>query len=194
MLGATPETLIAYDGETLETEALAGTSKDLTYSLLSDPKERDEHQLVVKDLVQKLSMIGEPQVGTTDEKTLPTLKHLRTPLKVRVLDPKSFQLSEFSGKLHPTPALGGSPAKEAFEWLHRQKNSTQRMRYGAPFGFVTKEGFGHIVVAIRALQKNKDHWLSVAGAGVVRASVCEKEWAEIQSKQNSVLKIFEDFS
>ena len=82
----------------------------------------------------------------------------------------------------------------AFEWLRRQKNSTQRMRYGAPFGFVTKAGFGHIVVAIRALQKTKDHWLAAAGAGVVRASVCEKEWAEIQSKQNSVLKIFEDFS
>lgn len=51
MIGATPETLFSSNGTIVETMAVAGTrGLDRVEELLTDPKEREEHDLVVRDL------------------------------------------------------------------------------------------------------------------------------------------------
>jgi isochorismate synthase EntC len=67
MMGASPETLFEKQNKSISTMALAGTfarnqiSSDQIESLdhlLSDPKERFEHEIVVRDLVQVLQQWG----------------------------------------------------------------------------------------------------------------------------------------
>ncbi|NCN42149.1 hypothetical protein GW916_12970 [bacterium] len=190
MFGATPETLVSRSKNKVSTEAVAGTSSDFHSSLLKDPKERFEHQLVVDQIKSHLESQGQVEESPCFEKELPLLKHLVTPLAVELSHPSKSSLIELGQRLHPTPALGGFPQKEAFDWLKSLPRSNVRRRYGAPFGFVTDSGEGHLVVAIRCLQKSGEDWLSIAGAGVVGESEMEKEWIEIESKRLSVLEIF----
>lgn len=190
IFGATPETLVQKEGDLLTTQAVAGTSADFSRSLLNDPKERTEHDYVVESLERILSFYGPVVKSPTYEKVLPTLKHLVTDLKVDLLDADETCILKIALELHPTPALGGHPAKKAFEWLKSLPFGQNRRRYGAPFGFVTAEGESHLVVAIRALQVVDNKLLSIAGAGVIEESDLDKEWQEIELKKNSVFKLF----
>jgi menaquinone-specific isochorismate synthase len=188
MFGATPETLLHQSGGLIRTQAVAGTTFDPQKSLLQDPKELHEHDVVLKEIKKNLSPYGEVRLGETYEKKLPRLKHLVTEITLTPFEPTSLIATAL--KLHPTPALGGSPQKEAFTWLRHQPSSRLRRRYGAPFGFVTAQGDGHLVVAIRTLQVVNDTLLSIAGAGVVRESQFENEWNEMAAKKKSVFEIF----
>lgn len=192
IFGATPETLLFQKEDRLKTHAVAGTTNDLSKSLLKDPKERVEHEYVIREIKDVLSRYGEAFVGTTEEKILPGLKHLVTEMELKLSRSDVQSAVDIALALHPTPALGGFPKDKAFEWLKRQPRSGLRRRYGAPFGYVSSTGQSHIVVAIRALQLVGGKLLSIAGAGVVKDSVCEKEWTEIRTKKNSVFQIFKE--
>lgn len=191
IFGATPETLLKKNGDYLKTHAVAGTTSDLQYSLLNDPKEMKEHRLVVEDIDKVLACYGPVKIGESFEKHLPTLKHLVTEMELDLLDAPHNSAIEIALKLHPTPALGGTPKYRAFDWLALHEGNQKRRRYGAPFGFVSEESECHLVVAIRALQVVKNKLLSIAGAGVIEESLLEKEWEEIELKKRSVFKIFE---
>ena len=80
-------------------------------------------------------------------------------------------------KLHPTPALGGSPQHTAIEFI-RETESVPRGWYGAPVGWIDRDLNGQFSVAIRsAISQDKRVWL-YAGAGIVADSIAQKEWDE----------------
>lgn len=191
MFGATPETLLYQTGGQLFTHAVAGTTADFSKNLLEDPKERSEHEFVVRELEMTLSPYGQVLKKPTFENHLPSLKHLVTEMEVDLMHFEPNQIIEIAEELHPTPALGGFPKQAAFEWLKERKDSHLRRRYGAPFGYVSSSGESHLIVAIRCLQVVGTKLISAAGAGVVKESELEKEWKEIELKKNSILKIFE---
>ena len=183
MLGATPEILFQLEGLNLKTMALAGTASLESPSLLENPKEMHEHRLVIEDIQNALSSFGEVKIGETQEKMLPTLKHLFTPIEVilqQVVSPETL-----ISALHPTAALGGFPRAEAQEWLAQQPEASIRRRYGAPFGYVDDHS-ALILVAIRNIQRfDEKIWLG-SGCGVVEGSQPEREWEELKLKRQSV--------
>lgn len=191
LFGATPETLLLKKENRLRTHAVAGTTDDFSKDLLKDPKEMAEHNYVIKEIKKVLNEYGDVSMGKTYEKKIPGLKHLVTEIELQLLDDHSEAVIDMARRLHPTPALGGYPKGEAFKWLRSRPHAMERRRYGAPFGYVTSTGQSHILVAIRALQVIDQKLLSIAGAGVVKESVLDKEWNEIAAKKNSVFRIFE---
>lgn len=183
MIGITPEILFSYSDKILHTMAVAGTAPLDAGSLLDDPKEMHEHQLVVEDIGAQLSGFGVVEIGQTAEKTLPSLRHLITPIQVKLNKP--YSVEELTQALHPTAALGGYPRKAARTWLLEQPEAYFRRRFGAPFGFVEK-GRAHVVVAIRNVQYHDNClWLG-SGCGIVEQSQSDKEWRELCLKRNSV--------
>ena len=89
--------------------------------------------------------------------------------------------------LHPTPALGGTPKKQAMAII-RKLEGFSRGWYGAPIGYVGLD-WAEFVVGIRSgLVRGKR--LSVfAGAGIVQGSEARSEWDEVENKISNFIKI-----
>lgn len=194
LLGATPELLFERSSQgPIQTVALAGTrgkeNPRAAEILLNDPKERFEHQLVIDDLRERLSAVGDVEIGATDVLELPTLYHLRTPIQVLPRENSTFQgLIE---RLHPTPALGVAPRDLGFSEMRRWDDwAEERGRFGAPFG-ASYGGGGELpreicVVAIRNIQWQGHEVRLGSGCGVVGESHLSREWQELALKRESV--------
>lgn len=188
ILGLTPEDLFVLTPEgALETMALAGTARlDCAENLPGDSKERHEHQLVIEDLVERLSPLGQVSVGETCVVRLPALAHLKTGISVR---PKGGvpEFAECVRRLHPTAALGAFPREAGWKWLLSEDSRAphSRNRFGAPFGWL-QERDRICAVAIRNIQWSDGLTLLGSGCGVVAQSDADKEWAELELKRASV--------
>ena len=114
-LGATPEILSRVSGNSLETEAVAGTAprgpsagKDahLGKTLLGREKEVHEHRLVIDSILRRLKSCGisECKEGKTRLLRLANLQHVRTPLRANL--PDSVHPFDALSALHPHPGNG----------------------------------------------------------------------------------------
>lgn len=194
LLGLSPEILIQQKsrGE-FESMALAGTQslsefKQDPDSLLNDPKEMDEHNKVIQDIVERLKTLGRVYPGRTEVLTTPHLAHLHTPLYFETAD--HTKVETVVSCLHPTPALGCYPRENGEELLKEFDKTDPRTYFGAPFGVSFDESKSIYVVAIRNLIWNSNGLRVGSGCGVVPASDKEKEWLELKNKRNSVKGIF----
>ena len=110
IIGATPEILFRRSAGKLTTMALAGTMARSDVgkrnSLLKDPKELHEHQVVIEDLQHQLGKWGRVKKSETKILELPTLLHLQTLLEVENVNCGPREIMQ---QLHPTPALGLAP-------------------------------------------------------------------------------------
>ncbi len=185
MAGATPEVLfrVAPDGK-VHTMALAGTRPlERAAELLQDPKERKEHELVAAFLEESLAHLGKVRREPTRLARLARLAHLETPFTLDPSGDLSFQ--DLVEALHPTPALGGAPRREAWEWLKKQDKGVGRGRFGAPFGLLLPGGEAFCVVAIRCVQWEKGRLRVGSGCGVIDQSDPEREWKELAQKREA---------
>jgi menaquinone-specific isochorismate synthase len=201
VLGATPELLFqrsTKDVCLIETMALAGTrlKGSSCLPLLDDPKELEEHQLVIEGIRSALGPFGKVMAGQTTELVLPHLSHLFTPIQV-FCDRDDLAWNEIVGAIHPTPALGAFPKGFGMRWLKTldlQEPSGRRFRFGAPFGIdwpteVGRRNRSICVVSIRNIQWKNNQARVGAGCGVVPASDLHKEWQELHGKIRSVKKL-----
>ncbi len=190
ILGATPEVLFTIQGNELSTMALAGTcpksEQSVRADLLNDPKEIEEHQLVVQDIAAFLSSYGAVSKGPMHVLDLPTLWHLKTDIKVLLNE--HLDVKELALLMHPTPALGVFPRDYGFTWMQNHPGQQGRNRFGAPLAFIFPERVV-CLVAIRNLQWNDSELMIGSGGGVVASSEFAREWRELLQKRQSVKKI-----
>jgi menaquinone-specific isochorismate synthase len=186
MCGVTPEVLFAVEDGVLRTMALAGTGAVDGPSLLDDRKERHEHQLVIDHIAGELKARGQVGVGVTEERRFGRLKHLFTPIEVKLKDRADFM--DLVVRLHPTAALGGWPRRPAAEWLERQNFHVSRRRFGAPFGWQDGDDL-FCVVAIRGLQWQGARAQIGTGCGVVAGSESLREWRELGLKRAAIYSL-----
>jgi isochorismate synthase EntC len=193
ILGATPEVLLKQSSRKLETMALAGTcpKADVAQrvSLLEDPKERLEHDLVVQDILQSLNAYGNLKIHGPQILELPTLFHLKTDIQCELNSDQAFSFFEACQRLHPTPALGVSPRSYGYEWMKSLPEQKERAGFGAPWGMKWSEEEALCLVAIRNLQWNKEGSRIGSGCGVVAQSDLQQEWRELLQKRQSVKKV-----
>jgi menaquinone-specific isochorismate synthase len=193
--GATPEMLFRREGRSLLVPAIAGTraflpgaeTKALEEELLANRKERNEHGLVVEGIKERLSALGlnpsapaEPVVMK-----LRSLIHLYTPVTA-----EGEVATEKLLSLHPTAAVGGTPQLLAREFL-QENEPLERGLFAGPllFRFPEKE---ICLVAIRSALLEGNHLRLFAGAGYVRGSSPEAEWAETGKKMDSLKLLLEE--
>jgi menaquinone-specific isochorismate synthase len=189
-LGATPELLFKVQGQHLETMALAGTAKPGNQdAFLTDVKEIEEHEIVVRYLTQQLQTLG---AVSREPRTLcqtSGLVHFQSKLNVQLhaaADP-----AQLVPLLHPTPAVGCLP-RDA-EGLEKLREYRQQLQvpgfFGAPFGFAEADGTTHIVVAIRGICWKGDEISLPSGCGIVGGSAFDHEWRELRLKREAVLRL-----
>ena len=190
MIGKSPEWLFRQSSPLhLDTMALAGTRKknpaepDSAQKLLSDPKERHEHRIVVDDLSEKLSRFGQVSIDSTQALELRTLCHLKTKISLTLRHAVDFD--SLVKVLHPSSALGLAPSKLGFSEMHLWDDPQLRSRFGAPFG-VRFGKQSECLVAIRNVIWQGDQLQLGAGCGLVAQSEIDREWHELQAKREAV--------
>lgn len=190
-VGASPERLFRLSGRKLESEAVAGTigrgaddAEDhmLSERLVASAKDQLEHRYVVEAVQSGLSgLTSNPPNGPDsqlDIVRLHTLQHLRSSMSVEAR--ADITVGDILSTLHPTPAVGGVPRDTSCAAIRAHERSP-RGWYGGPIGWVGADAAEFAVGIRSALLSANEAWL-YAGAGLVRGSVPENEWREIQDK------------
>ncbi len=189
-VGATPELLCRFDGQRLETTALAGTAPRgrtphedtaLARALIAEAKERSEHRLVVDAIHDALREMG-AEVSLSDTprvRRLGDVQHLETPMSATL--PQGCDLLGVVDRLHPTPAVGGAPREAALAWLAAHED-LDRGLYAAPIGWLDVRGRGSFHVALRSAFVTPRRAWAYAGAGIVAGSEPDAEWREVNHK------------
>jgi menaquinone-specific isochorismate synthase len=193
MIGATPEVLFQAEAHGYRTMALAGTRPVLrAEELLTDPKERREHRLVVDDIVRRLAPFGNIEVGPLGLLRLPSIAHLMTPIFFAESGgSEAMSFTEMVRRLHPTAALGVSPRTSAGErWLREADRGVKRRSFGAPFGIEREDRSALALVAIRNVQWNAEKIRVGSGAGLLPESQLEREFEELRQKRDQVKALF----
>jgi isochorismate synthase len=187
-LGATPERLVSRRGNVVESEALAGTcpASEGASRLLESGKDRAEHGYVVRaidvalrPLCRRLDSPPEPGV-----RRLSHVLHLHTPFRGELARPVA--ILDLVDRLHPTPAVGGTPTAAALDWIASAEGGT-RGWYAAPVGWLDASGDGEFVVALRSALLDGDRARLYAGAGIVQDSEAAAEFAETRAKLQTMM-------
>ncbi len=108
-----------------------------------------------------------------------TVQHLSTVIRGRLTQPT--HVLELVARLHPTPAVAGTPRERALELIHKHEHF-DRGGYAAPIGFFDVRGDGEFVVALRCGLFQHDQIQLFTGAGLVAGSDPECEAAETSLK------------
>lgn len=194
LVGATPERLLRVDGERVESMALAGTAPRaedpdtdtaLAAALAGSAKDRDEHAHVVRAIRDALADCHIADGLQPGIRRLATVQHLQTQIVGR--RPAGASALDLAARLHPTPALGGSPTPAALR-LIAEIEPDARGWYGGAVGWLGPSGDGDLAVVIRALLIRDRLVTAYAGAGLVAASAPDREAAEIELKLAVALK------
>lgn len=193
-LGAAPERLVCRSGPAIRSEAVAGSMPagraNRPEDLLDSTKDTMEHGFVVRaiadtlgPLCDRLEYADRPHVHQVG----PVL-HLRTSFTGTLAVP--VPALELALRLHPTPAVGGTPTHEALDWIAREEQ-TGRGWYAAPVGWFDQQGDGDFVVALRCALLDGDEALLYAGAGIVGESSAGAEFSETELKLQTMLSALE---
>ena len=196
--GATPELLVRRRGRRIETQALGGSiasdaspekRRELERSLLESAKDRLEHDLVVRYLVDRLDR----SCGAAVPRSLPGVRvlrnvlHLETPICAALAEtaqpPHVLRLVR---ALHPTPAVAGSPTAGALQAIRRSEDR-DRGWYAGPVGWFDGRGDGEFSVALRSCLAAGRKGLLYSGAGIVADSDPDRELAETNLKLDAIL-------
>ncbi|GAO37158.1 hypothetical protein SCT_2576 [Sulfuricella sp. T08] len=186
LLGATPESLVSLAAGQVVSDALAGT--DWHSGRLDDEKSLHEHRLVVNAIVRALEPVcgflqipARPKVFELQE-----LRHLRS--VIRGTADSGVSLLNLVERLHPTPAIGGAPARRALDWLARH-GEIRRGWYSGATGWIGYDGDGEFAVALRCAWLDGNEAELYAGAGIVAGSNPRAELEETEAKLNAMLRV-----
>ncbi len=194
-IGASPERLYKRQGRLFYSEAVAGTRSrgdtpaaddELGRELMESPKDCAEHRLVVDSIRAAMT----PLAADMTAKPMQLLKlagvqhlysYMEGTLREGVTD------ADILSELHPTPAVGGSPADTALRELRRFE-PFDRGWYASPIGWVSEDE-AEFAVAIRCGLVGHSGLCLYSGAGIVAGSTPHDEWSEIESKIGNFMNV-----
>jgi menaquinone-specific isochorismate synthase len=189
-IGASPERLLRVEDGAVQTEALAGStgrgataSEDaaLGNSLLHSEKDLREQRIVLESIVRGLSPLGlELKYDMAPVlRRLSNVQHLHTAIEADL--PEGVTLLQMIGKLHPTPAVGGSPGALVVPQIAGLEGFPRGL-YGGALGWIDSRGGGEFIVGLRSALVDGANARMYAGAGIVAGSSPAMEFAETELK------------
>ena len=199
--GASPETLVKMENGHLSTFPLAGTRPrgktreedlQLEKDLLSDEKERSEHNMLVdlgRNDMGKVSRIGTVKVDKYMEiERYSHVMHIGSTVTGIIRDDKDAV--DALDAILPAGTLSGAPKFRACEIIEELEQS-KRGLYGGAIGYLDFAGNLDTCIAIRLVYKKSGSICIRSGAGIVADSVPEKEFQECVNKARAVVNAIE---
>jgi anthranilate synthase component 1 len=192
VVGASPELLLQVEGDRMTTHPIAGTrprgatpadDARLAEELAADPKERAEHVMLVDLGRNDLGRVARP--GTVrvskymEVERYSHVLHLVSHVEGRLapgLDALDALRSVF-----PAGTLSGAPKVRAMQLIAAAERE-RRGLYGGAIGYLGYDGNLDTAIAIRSAVLKDGVAHLHAGAGIVAASVPEREFEETEHK------------
>lgn len=202
--GASPEMLVSVTDGAVITKPIAGTigrgktddeDKAFEKQLVSDPKERAEHTMLVdlgRNDVGKVCSFG--TVNVTDfmrVERYSKVMHLVSDVQGRLAEGKTAMDALMS--VLPAGTLSGAPKVRAMEIIDELENK-KRGLYGGTVGYLGFSGNIDTCIAIRTVLFRHGKAYVQAGAGIVYDSVPEKEYEETRNKALAVVNAIAEAS
>ncbi len=184
-IGATPELLMNQQGMVCKTVALAGThgeNEDHDWT----PKELEEHAFVVdaiREALERNECVEIESEGPYVALAGP-VQHLKTDFKALLTKPNAWSIAL---DLHPTPAVCGTPRRNAIEAISTREMH-DRLLYTGFIGFF-EEGNTHLFVNLRCAQLTKDKAFLYVGGGFTIDSIPDLEWDETEHKAETLIRV-----
>ncbi|PVW15802.1 isochorismate synthase [Marixanthomonas spongiae] len=190
--GATPEVLLVTQGGSFTTMALAGT-KNIADQAEPDwtPKELNEQQVVtdvMSNCLQKVTSVLRVSKPYTHEAG--SLAHLRTDI-TGMLKNKKTTLTTITAALHPTPAVCGTPLKEATDFIVDNEGYDREYYTGFIGSINDKDSRSCLYVNLRCMKLEDDKAYLYVGGGITFDSQPEDEWEETQNKLQTMLQVLQ---
>lgn len=199
--GASPETLVKLEDGVLHTFPLAGTrprGKDqaedeaLEKELLSDEKERAEHNMLVdlgRNDLGKISQFGSVEVEKyMSIERYSHVMHIGSTVRGQIREDKDAL--DAVDAILPAGTLSGAPKIRAMEIINELENN-KRGIYGGAIGYIDLTGNLDTCIAIRIAFKKNGKVFVRSGAGIVADSIPENEYQECINKAKAVMKSLE---
>jgi menaquinone-specific isochorismate synthase len=196
-LGASPELLVSRQGRLVSSHPLAGTvarsgdadtDRRLIEAMLASAKQRHEHRLVIDAVAAALRPVCQP-LDVPDVPSVVSLRnvsHLGTRIDGELSGPVAPTALQLVARLHPTPAVAGTPTPDAIAYL-QEAEGFDRGRYTGAVGWMDRRGDGEWAVGIRSAEVRANTARLFAGNGVVSDSDPQSELAETQLKLQALL-------
>ena len=197
IVGASPEMMVRVEDGIVQTVPIAGTrprgttteeDQELGQMLLSDPKERAEHVMLVDLGRNDLGRVCEYHtVEVTDLMIVERFSHVMH-IVSRVTGRLREDLTAFDVMRACLPAgtLSGAPKIRAMEIID-ELEPTRRATYGGTVGYFSFSGSADTAITIRTAVIKDGIAYVQAGGGVVADSVPETEYYETVSKARAML-------
>ncbi|HMU90148.1 MAG: anthranilate synthase component I [Pseudomonadales bacterium] len=206
VVGASPEILVRQEssgsGTTKVTiRPLAGTrprgadpqqDRHNAEELLSDPKERAEHVMLIDLARNDIGRIAETgSVKVTDQMVIERYSHVMHIVSnvEGVLKPGTSNLDVLRATF-PAGTLTGAPKVRAMEIID-ELEPIKRGLYGGACGYLSFSGEMDLAIAIRTGIVKQGMLYVQAAAGIVADSVPESEWQETENKARALLRAAE---
>jgi isochorismate synthase len=196
-MGASPELLVEIDDSRFRSNPLAGSASRgegedddalIGAALISSAKDQEEHRLVVDDMVERLrgTVDGLEVPSHPSLKKMATVQHLSTVIEGTVSDHTG--VLDVVASVHPTPAVGGVPRRQAVDYIARAE-ALDRGWYTGGIGWLNPGGDGEIAIALRCGIVNGSTTTLFAGAGIVADSDPGAEVLETRLKLRPLLDL-----
>jgi salicylate biosynthesis isochorismate synthase len=196
-MGASPELLASVDSGHFHANPLAGSaprgegSRDddtIGTMLLSSAKDRREHELVVTDMVGRLTPIMADLTASSEPelKRMASVQHLSSDIHGTVLP--GVGLLDAIDAVHPTPAVGGVPTAAAIDLITRTED-IDRGWYTGGIGWIDSSGDGAVAIGLRCGLVRGTSTHLFAGAGIVEGSDPDLELEETRLKLVPLLRL-----
>jgi len=201
IVGSSPEMLVRVDKGFVETFPIAGTrphvknvreNNALKRELLSDPKERAEHLMLV-DLarndvgrVSKFGSVQVPEFMTVHQYS--HVQHIVSRVVGKLRD--GCDCYEALRAVFPAGTVSGAPKVRAMEIIE-ELEPVRRGPYAGAVGYFSYNGNADFAITIRTLVANGNRAYIQVGAGIVADSVPEREWFETEHKAGALMKALE---
>ncbi|MDO8577157.1 MAG: anthranilate synthase component I family protein [Candidatus Daviesbacteria bacterium] len=201
IIGASPELLFSLRGGEMTTRPLAGTihrgkneteDKQLARTLLNDPKERAEHNMLVDLHRNDIGRVA--KFGTVKIRELMTVKkfefvqHISSEV-AGIINPKEDMFSALASNF-PMGTVCGTPKLETIKIIDSNEPDA-RGPYGGGVGHFGFNGDCTFSLALRSLFIFGTYAYTQTSGGIVYDSKPPKEYDEIQRKLSAIRKVLE---
>jgi anthranilate synthase component 1 len=198
IVGSSPEVLVRVQDRRVTLRPIAGTrhrgatpeeDRALEAELLSDPKERAEHLMLIdlgRNDVGRVSRTGTVEV--TDTMVIERYSHvMHIVSQVEGVLDGGLTATDAIRSAFPAGTLSGAPKIRAMEIIN-ELEPVRRNVYAGAVGYISWHDDTDLAIAIRTAVI-KDGMLHVqAGAGIVADSDPQKEWEETMNKGRALIK------
>lgn len=201
IVGASPEMMVRVEDGLVQTVPIAGTrprgktddeDRELEEELISDPKERAEHVMLVDLGRNDLGRVCEyHSVEVTDLMIVEKFSHVMH-IVSHVIGRLRENLTAFDviRACLPAGTLSGAPKIRAMEIIE-ELEPTRRGTYGGTVGYFSFSGSADTAITIRTAVIKDGIAYVQAGGGVVADSIPENEYYETISKAWAMLTAIE---